>query len=102
MIAGRERVRRLVGDEQAADREAVRERLRQSQQVGADSDVLPREEPSRAPDAGLHLVEREQRAEVVRDLRCDDDEVRLERDHTALAEDGLEQDQADVFACRRA
>src|SRR5262249_11152061 len=50
-----------------------------------------------APESRLHLVEAEQRAEVVRELGSRGDELLLERDHSTLAEHRLEEDQPYVL-----
>ena len=67
VVAGRERARRVVGDEQAADRQAVREALRERDELRPHAELLEGEERAGAADAGLHLVEGEQRAELVRE-----------------------------------
>ena len=53
------------------------------------------------PTPGLHLVEREQRAELVGERRRGRDEGRLERDDAALAEHRLEEHEPDVVAGAR-
>ena len=69
MVAGHERARRVVGDEQAADRQAVREALRERDEIGPHAELLEGEERPGAADAGLHLVEGEQRVELARGER---------------------------------
>ena len=96
MVAGLEGAGSVVCDEQAADRQAVRETLGERHELRADVELLEGEEAAGAADAGLHLVEREERAELLRELGRGFHEVGLEWDHAALAEHGLEQDQADV------
>ena len=54
-----------VGDEQRADRQPVREPLRERDRVGADAGRCQAKNVAGAADAGLHLVEDEQRAELV-------------------------------------
>ncbi len=98
MVADRERARRLVGNQQAADRQTVRETLRERDELRADAEPLEGEERAGAPDAGLHLVEGQQRSELGGELRRGGDELRGERDHAAFPEHRLEQDQADVLA----
>ena len=61
MVAGHEPGRRVVGGEQGADRQAVGEPLRQRDQMRADTELLEGEERARPADAGLHLVEAEER-----------------------------------------
>ena len=96
MVTGRERTGRVVRDEQAADRQPVREPLRERHELRAHAGLLEGEERPGAADARLHLVEGEERAELVCERRSRGDERRLERDDAALAENGLEQDQADI------
>ena len=57
--------RRRVGDEQRADRQAVCEPLRERDRVRLHAGALPGEELAGAADAGLHLVEDEQRVVLV-------------------------------------
>ena len=98
VITRLERAGGPVGDEQAADRQAVGQSLRERDRIGADAELLEREERARAADARLHLVEHEQRPGLVRELaRCGDERC-VEGDDAALAEDRLEQDAAGVFA----
>ncbi len=96
VVARLERARRIVRDEQAADRQAVRERLGKRHELRPDAELLEREEAAGAAHARLHLVEREQRAELLGQRRSRREERRLERDHAALAEHRLEEDQPDV------
>ena len=60
----------LVGDEQRADRQPVREPLRERHGVRLHAEPLPREERAGPPHAGLHLVEDEQRAVLVGERRA--------------------------------
>ena len=69
VVAGHERAGRVVGDEQAADRQAVREALGERDELRAHAELLEGEERAGAADAGLHLVEGEQRAELARARR---------------------------------
>ena len=59
---GSNRVGGVVGDEQRADRQAVGEPLRERGQVRPHAELLEGEERPRPADAGLHLVEAEERA----------------------------------------
>ncbi len=70
VVARDEPGRGAVGDEQRADREAVREPLGERDRVGADAGPLPGEELARAADPGLHLVEDEQRVVARRRARA--------------------------------
>ena len=81
-----------MGDEQRADREAVGKTLRERDRVGFHAELLPREEAAGAADAGLHLVEDQQRAVLVRKSACLCEELRRERVDAALALHRLEQD----------
>src|SRR5205807_7513589 len=90
VVAGHESARRLVGDEEAADGEPVRERLREREEVGPDAELVEREERAGASDTGLHLVEGEQRAQALRAGRRGGDERGVERNDAALAEYRLE------------
>ena len=92
VVAGLERRRRVVGDEQRADRQPVREPLRERHRVGPDAELLPREERAGAADAGLHLVEDEQRAVLVGERAREREDLRRERPDAALALHRLEQD----------
>ena len=76
VIAGRRDPGGAVGDEQRADRQAVREALRERDRVGRDAELLPGEEPAGPADAGLHLVEDEQRAVLVGEPRGRGEELR--------------------------
>ena len=101
VVAGHEAGRRLVGDEQRADRQAVREPLRERDRVGPHAVRLPGEELAGAADAGLHLVEDEQRAVLVGERARLLERLGRERLHAALALHGLEEDRGRV-AGRRA
>ena len=68
VVAGLEAGGRVVGDEERADREPVREALRERDGVGPHAELLPGEERAGAADAGLHLVEDQQRAVLVGEL----------------------------------
>ena len=67
---GDERARGLVGDEQAADRQPVGERLGERHELRPDAELLEREERARAAHPALDLVEGEQRAELARRARA--------------------------------
>ena len=54
----------VAGDEQRADREPVRERLRHRHEVRLHAELLEGEEGAGAADAGLDLVAAEQRVEL--------------------------------------
>ncbi len=60
VIARLERAGGGVRDEERADRQAVREALRERDEIRLHAELLPREERSGAADAGLHLVEAEE------------------------------------------
>ena len=92
MITGGECADGLVRDEQRSDREPVGETLREGDEIGAHAELLEGEEAAGPSRTRLHLVEAEDGLE----LRGSPDEVRLERDHATLAEDRLEEDQADL------
>ena len=92
VVAGLEAGRRVVGDEQRADRQAVREPLRERDCMRLDAESLPREERAGAPDAGLHLVEDQQRAVLVGERARFREGLGRERMHAALALHRLEQD----------
>ena len=98
MVAGDEAGRGPLACEQRAHGEAVREALRQRDEIGLDPELLVGEERARAADARLHLVDAEQRPDLARELGRRLREVGLERDHPALAEHGLEQHQRRVAA----
>src|SRR5215218_6645475 len=55
----------VLGDEQAAERKAVREPLGERDRVGTHLELLEAEEGTGAPDAGLNLVEHEHRSKLV-------------------------------------
>ena len=88
--------------EQRADRDvAARERLRDGDEVGLEPPVLEREHPPGAAEAGLHLVDAEERAvaaaELLRAL-----EVAGGRQVDALALDRLDEEHRDVLALQLA
>ena len=66
----------LVGDEQRADRQAVREALRERRRIGPHAELLPGEEAAGAADAGLHLVEDQHRAVLVGERARGGEELR--------------------------
>src|SRR5438128_764883 len=101
MVAGLEADRPLLGRQQNADRQPVRKALRERGEVGADAEVLEGEERARPADAGLHLVEAEQRAVLGGQLRRRAEETWVRGQHAALALDRLDQDQAGVWPDRR-
>ena len=90
----------VVCDEQAADRQPVRQALGERDRVGAHAELLEREERARAADARLHLVEDEQRAGSSASVARRLDEPRVEGDDPALAEHRLEQDAAGLAGDR--
>src|SRR5579884_2599242 len=92
VVAGRERRRRVVGDEQGADRQPVCEALRERDCVGLHAQLLPREEGAGAADTCLHLVEDEQGAVLVRERTRLGEEGRRERVYASFALHRLEQD----------
>ena len=98
MVARLEPGRRVVADEQRADRQPVCESLRQRDQVRPDTELLEGEERPRAADAGLHLVEAEQCAMLGRELRRGGEEAARRGIDAALALDGLDEDQRRVGA----
>ena len=97
MIARLERAGGFVGDEQAADRQAVRESFRERDRVRPHIRLLVREERARSTDAGLHLVEDEQRAVFVGEASCCSVGPCASSGTTSLAQDRLEQDAAGVL-----
>ena len=101
VVAGLEADRSVVGCEQRADRQAVREPFRQRDEVWADAELLEGEEGAGAADPGLNLVEAEQRAVLGGELRRGAEETGSRGQHAALALDRLEQDQPGVRADRR-
>ncbi len=105
VVARLEARRCVVRDEQRADRQPVREALGERDRVRPDAVGLPREERAAAADAGLHLVEDQQRAVRVGELACLRERLGRERMDAALALHRLEQDRrgvrADVLGERR-
>src|SRR5581483_3011699 len=79
VVARRKPALRAVRDEQRPDRQTVREALGERDDVGLDAERLPCEERPRSSDAGLHLVEDEQRAELVGERPRGLDELRIGR-----------------------
>ena len=79
VVARPDRLRDALAHEQRADRQPVAETLRQRDEVGLDPELLVGEERPGAAEAGLHLVDREEGADLVRDLRRGPDEALLER-----------------------
>src|SRR5919106_1360906 len=97
VVPGLERTCGFVGHEERAHRQPVGEALGERDEVRAHAELLEGEEGAGATDAGLDLVEGEERGELCRGRH----ELRVERDHASLAEDRLEQDQAHVVVhCR--
>ena len=92
MIARRKRSGRIAGDEEAADRQPVRERLRERDEIRPHAELLEREERPGSAHAGLYLVEGEYGIELARGR----DEPGLERDDSALSEHRLEEHEPDV------
>ena len=77
-----------VAHQQRADRDvAAGERLRDRHQVGLEAPVLGGEQPPRAPEPGLHLVEAEERPVAAAQLLRAFEVAVLGQDH-ALAEHG--------------
>src|SRR5207248_2666455 len=97
VVAGLERPGRLVGDEQAPDREAVCEPLCERDELRSHAELLEAEERARPADAGLDLVEAEERAVGCGELGGGLNELRLRGIDPALALDGLEQDHPGVL-----
>ena len=86
-----------VAHQQRADRHvAAGERLRDRDQVGLETPVLGREHAARAAEAGLHLVEAEERA-VAPAERLRPREVAVRGQDHALAEDRLDDEDRDVL-----
>ena len=96
VVAGLEPGRRVVGGEQRADRQAVGEPLRERDEVRPHAELLEREERPGAADAGLHLVEAEERAVLGGELGGGGEEAGRRGVDAALALDRLDQDQAGV------
>ena len=82
----------LVGDEEDANGKSVREPLCEGDEVGSRAELLEREEGARTTDPRLDFVEAEKRRERCRGC----DELALERDHAAFAENRLEENDPDV------
>ena len=80
---------RAEGDE-GADRHAAAEALGEGHRVGHDAGLLEGEPRAGAADAGLHLVEHEQRADLAGDLAGRAQVGRAARAHARLALDRLE------------
>ena len=98
--AGDGRVHDLGAAEHARERQAVRDRLRDADQVGLDARVLDREEAAGAAEAGLHLVGDEDDAVAVADLAHACDELGRRDDEAALALHRLEDDRGDGLGAR--
>ncbi len=92
VVARDETLRRLVGDEERADREPVREPLRERDGVRPDPGLLPGEEGAGAPDAALDLVQDQQGAVLVGEGAGGRQELGGRRVDPTLALDGLDQD----------
>ena len=61
VVARHEAAGGLVGDQERADRQAVREALGERDDVRSHAELLVCEERARSPETALHLVEQEQR-----------------------------------------
>ena len=70
MRAGGHALGRLGGGKARADRKAAAERLGQCHNVGRDAGAFIGEQVAGAPDAGLHLVEHQEQAVLVAELRA--------------------------------
>ena len=90
----REARRRLLAARDRADRDAAAEALRERHHVGRDVVVLVAEPPAGAADAGLHLVEDQDRAGVVAQPAQPGEVARRRDDDAALGLDRLDDDRA--------
>src|SRR5712691_2272149 len=90
VVAGLESTGGFRGNEQRADRQSVREPLRERDGIRLHAEPLPGEEAAGPPHPGLHLVEDEQRAVRVRELARLFEEAHGCRVDPALALDRLE------------
>ena len=93
-------VEHLGPEERRPDRHvAARQRLRQREDVRLEPPVLEREELAGAPEAGLHLVDAEERpvaaAQLLRAL-----EVARRRQEDAVADDRLDDEERDVLGAQ--
>ncbi len=93
MVAGTERSRRVIGDEQGSDGQPVREALRQRDEIRSDAERLEREERPGTTHARLDLVEAEERGK----LSCGGHELRGQRVNAAFTHDRLEEHQTHVL-----
>ena len=93
MVAGNERSRRMIGDEQCSDGQPVREALGQRDEIRADAERLEREERPGTTHARLDLVEAEERGK----LGGGGHELRGQRVNAAFAQDRLEEHETDVL-----
>ena len=92
MVARLEACGRIVGDEQRADRQPVRETLGERDGVGLHAELLPGEERAAAADARLNLVEHEEGAVLVGQLARPGEDLRGQRVDAAFALHRLEDD----------
>ena len=96
MRARRERARERLGREHRADREAAAEALRERDRVGARARPVVAEEASEPADAGLHLVDEQQRAVLVAERAKPREEPARRGEDAALALHRLDDDRRDV------
>src|SRR4029453_19580336 len=97
-LGGLEPWRPTVGDEEATDWKAVGEALGEHHRGGADLELLVGEERPGPSHSGLHLVEDEQRAELVGDASCGHEKIGLGDVDSALALNRFEHDATPVGA----
>ena len=79
-----ERAHQLRAADERAERQAAAERLREHEQIGHDAPVLVGEQPAGAAEAGDHLVEDQQRADLVAAPPQRGEEVPARDAHAAL------------------
>src|SRR5579862_6026631 len=95
VVAGDERGARLAEPDARADRQPAAEALGEGHHIGGDTLGLMGEPRARPADAGLDLIEHEQRARVVAGLPGGGEVAGRRGDHAALALGRLEEDRGD-------
>ncbi len=96
VVAGHEAGRSPVAGEQGSNGQPISQALGERDQVRPDPELLEGEERARAAHPGLYLVDAEQGPDLERELGRRLREGGLERDHAALAEHGLEEEERRV------
>ena len=97
MGAGEPALLKLAGRDDGAQRQTTAEGLREHEDVRRHADLLGREPRTGSPEARLHLIEDEERADTRRQLAQCTQERDGRRDVSAFTEHRLDEDRRDVL-----